>query len=637
MMVKVKVMEDLQLLRQYAEHRSEQAFSELVHRHMDLVYSTALRLVHESQLAEDVTQMVFIRLARRAGSLRHGTVLTGWLYRTTQFVAQTVLRTDWRRRKRETLAMQFTELDRDSESVWKEVAPLLEQGVTQLRQADQDAVLLRFFAGKSLREVGQALGISDDAAQKRVNRALERMRDYFARQGVTVSVALIAPAIAAHAVQSAPAALAGTLVAASLTGGPAGGIGAFTTLNVLKAMAVANLKTTVAGVLGTIILVSTCAMFVARMRPDETKTGAAATAMDQPPAGAFTLRGTVRAPDGKPLAGALVRVATPQAYVRLYQTTNAVAATNRPAALTNKTNAPQLARAPLPAPATNTAADGSFVISLPEPPKDGLAAVVVNSDAGYALVTAEQLTTDPDVMVKPWARIEGVLRIGKSLASNETVNIGIWGSTELYDWNLVQHGASTKTDANGRFVFPRVAPIDVWLTRTVMVRTNDGRQSGHQYVKVLPGDRLQVQLGGLGHALTGRVGWDSTNKLVFYGSMWAEQEGGIRHPRGWKTMSREEQRNYERTWRDSPESELFKDSVRNYEFPVLPNGIFRVDDVLPGNYRMQVRADEPAPGGKGMRHAAAVEIRVHVPELSGGVSDKPIDLGTLAPERVLYR
>ena len=634
----VKVMEDLQLLRQYAEHRSEQAFSELVHQHMDLVYSTALRLVHESQLAEDVTQMVFIRLARKAGSLRHETVLTGWLYRTTQFVAQTVLRTDWRRRKREILAMQFTELDLDceNESVWKEVAPLLEQGVAQLRQADQDAVLLRFFAGKSLREVGQALGISDDAAQKRVNRALEKMRDYFGRQGVTVSVALIAPAIAAHAVHTAPAGLAGTLVAASLTGGPAGGIGALTTLNVLKAMAVAKLKSTAAGVLGAAILVSTCAMFVARMLPDDTKT-AAAPATDQPPAGAFTLHGTVRAPDGKPLAGALVRVATPQVYVRLYQTTNAVAATNRPAALTNKANALQLARAPRPAPATNTDADGSFVISLPEPPKDGLAAVVVNSDAGYALVTAEQLATDPDVMVKPWARIEGVLRIGKSVASNETVNIGIWGATELYDWNLVQHNASTKTDVNGRFVFPRVAPIDVWLTRMVMVRTNDWRQSGHQYVKVLPGDRLQVQLGGLGHVLTGRVEWDSTNKLVFYGSMWADQEGGIRHPRGWKTMSREEQRNYERAWRDSPESELFKDSVRNYEFPVLANGTFRVDDVLPGNYRMQVRADEPVPGGKGMRHAAAVEIRVHVPELSGGVSDKPIDLGTLAPERVLYR
>src|SRR5688572_27676815 len=148
-------MEVLQLLREYAEHRAERAFTELVQRHIDFVYSTALRLVGESQLAEDVTQMVFIRLARKAGSLRGGTVLTGWLYRTTQFTAQTARRSDWRRRKRESLAMQFSELDRDREPVWKEVAPLLEEAMGQLRQADQDAVLLRFFAGKSLREVGE--------------------------------------------------------------------------------------------------------------------------------------------------------------------------------------------------------------------------------------------------------------------------------------------------------------------------------------------------------------------------------------------------------------------------------------------------------------------------------------------------
>src|SRR5262245_61030781 len=140
-------MEDLQLLREYAGDRSEKAFSELVHRHVDFVYSTALRLVNESQLAEDITQMVFIRLARKAGSLRGGTILTGWLYRTTQFIAQTMLRSDWRRRKRENLAMQVLELNRDSESAWKEVAPLLEGAMGRLRQADQDAVLLRFFAG----------------------------------------------------------------------------------------------------------------------------------------------------------------------------------------------------------------------------------------------------------------------------------------------------------------------------------------------------------------------------------------------------------------------------------------------------------------------------------------------------------
>src|SRR5262245_5343234 len=171
------IMEDLELLHNYAEHRSEQAFTQLVQRHIDLVYSTARRLVPESQLAEDVTQLVFLKLARKAASLRDGTILTGWLYRTTQFVAQTVLRSDARRRKRESLAMQFSELNDGSESVWKGVAPLLEQAVAQLRKADQDAVLLRFFAGKSLREVGQALGVSDDAGQKCVN--LPKANSYF--------------------------------------------------------------------------------------------------------------------------------------------------------------------------------------------------------------------------------------------------------------------------------------------------------------------------------------------------------------------------------------------------------------------------------------------------------------------------
>jgi len=147
-------MEDLELLREYAERRSEQAFTELVQRHLDFVYSTALRLVQERPLAQDVTQMVFIKLARKAASLRQETVLTGWLYRTTQFVAQTAWRSDWRRRKREDLAMQFTEANDGSESVWKDVAPLLEKAVAQLRQPDQDAVLLRFVAGKSLRKGG---------------------------------------------------------------------------------------------------------------------------------------------------------------------------------------------------------------------------------------------------------------------------------------------------------------------------------------------------------------------------------------------------------------------------------------------------------------------------------------------------
>src|SRR3954467_5492564 len=234
-------MEDFQLLRDYAENRSEQAFAELVKRHVNFVYSTALRVVGERSLAEDVTQMVFIRLARKAGSLRKGVLLTGWFYRTTQFVGRTVRRSDERRRKREALAMQFSEFDRDSESVWKEVSPLLEEAMAQLRQTDQDAVLLRFFAGKSLREVGQALGISDDSAQKRVNRAVERMRDYFARRGVVLPAALLGLTLAARTVQAAPAHLASTLVT-SIADGAGASLGFSTTFKFFQAMIIAKLK-----------------------------------------------------------------------------------------------------------------------------------------------------------------------------------------------------------------------------------------------------------------------------------------------------------------------------------------------------------------------------------------------------------
>ena len=151
--------------------------------------------------------------------------------------------------------MQWSELNRDNrdtESLWKEVAPLLEEAMGQLRQADQDAVLLRFFAGKNLGEVGQALGVSDDTAQKRVNRALERMRTYFARRGVVMPVALLGSTLAAHTVQAAPIHLASTL-AASVTSAP--GLGLATTLKFFQAMAVAKLKATGLGAVAAAIII----------------------------------------------------------------------------------------------------------------------------------------------------------------------------------------------------------------------------------------------------------------------------------------------------------------------------------------------------------------------------------------------
>ncbi len=211
---------DSDLLRHYAEDQSEAAFGELVRRHVDLVYSAALRITREEQLARDVSQEVFVRLASNAGSLRTAAALPAWLYRVTHCQAVNAVRTEARRRKREQEAvlMNNLESETDTELAWAAVKPQLDEALGTLDRSDQAAIVLRFFSGKKLAEVGEALGVSEEASRKRLSRALERLRLFFNRRGVQVSSATLAAVLAAHSVQSAPAGMASTLVSASLAG-----------------------------------------------------------------------------------------------------------------------------------------------------------------------------------------------------------------------------------------------------------------------------------------------------------------------------------------------------------------------------------------------------------------------------------
>jgi RNA polymerase sigma factor (sigma-70 family) len=218
-------MEDAELLQEYVERRTEAAFTALVARHLDLVYSTARRMVGDAHLAQDVAQTVFIGLARSPARVRQPAALAGWLYATTRNTAAQVVRTEQRRQQRETEAMNRQLLDDNSPAAWEAVAPLLDEAMRELKPIEADAVVLRFFEGKSLRDTGQALDLSENAAQKRVERALEKIRDHFARRGVTASAALLGATIAANSVQAAPAGLAAGVAQTSLTGAAgAGGI-----------------------------------------------------------------------------------------------------------------------------------------------------------------------------------------------------------------------------------------------------------------------------------------------------------------------------------------------------------------------------------------------------------------------------
>ncbi|MEY2429766.1 MAG: hypothetical protein QOJ40_2651 [Verrucomicrobiota bacterium] len=210
---------DQQLLRDYTEGRSEAAFTELVRRHVDLVHSAAWRMVRDAHLAEDVTQSAFVALAQNAGQLSDRLVLSGWLHRTAQNLASKTVRSDVRRRAREQEAVAMNELlATESDAAWELIAPHLDAALGELSEADRDAVMLRYFEGKSARAMAQTLGTSEDTAQKRVSRAVELLREFFARRGVAIGASGLVIAISANAVQAAPAGLVAAISTAALAG-----------------------------------------------------------------------------------------------------------------------------------------------------------------------------------------------------------------------------------------------------------------------------------------------------------------------------------------------------------------------------------------------------------------------------------
>ena len=210
---------DMELVREYAIRNSEPAFETLVRRHVSLVYSVALRQVGNPAHAEEITQAVFLILARKAARLRSDTVLAGWLHETARFASASFLRGEMRRQHREQEAYVESQLQESSaDAAWEQLAPLLDEAIGLLGRADRNAVVLRFFQNKSAREIAAALNVHESAAQKRLNHAVEKLRAHFLKRGVTVSAGALIGALSVNSVHGAPAHLAASIMAVSAKG-----------------------------------------------------------------------------------------------------------------------------------------------------------------------------------------------------------------------------------------------------------------------------------------------------------------------------------------------------------------------------------------------------------------------------------
>jgi RNA polymerase sigma factor (sigma-70 family) len=226
-------LSDADLLNEFARNDSEAAFAVLVERYLGLVHSVALRQTNDPQHAQDISQAVFIILARKAGVLDSKTVLPGWLYHTARLTAANFQRAEWRRARREQEAFMQSNVNGSSSDLpWRELCPHLETAMAQLVPADRDALVMRYFQNRSMADVGTALGWTENTAQKRVGRALEKLRKCFGKRGITLTVGVIAASLSANAVQAAPTGLAKAITAVAVTKGATASI---STVKLVKA------------------------------------------------------------------------------------------------------------------------------------------------------------------------------------------------------------------------------------------------------------------------------------------------------------------------------------------------------------------------------------------------------------------
>ena len=311
-------LNDAALLRRYAEDRSEEAFAEIVRRHLDLVYSAALRrLGGDTHRARDVAQIVFAALARKAAALSRRPLLASWLHVSAHHAAAEVVRGEQRRRAREEEAhiMQDDSPQPNLKIVWERMLPELDDAIRELKETDREAVLLRYFERRGFAEIGAALRLNEEAARKRVDRALDKLRGALGRRGITSSSAALAVMLEQQAIVAAPEGLA-IAVSASASSQliVATGTGAAAITTALKFLALGNLAIVSTMKVSTLVLIGSLAANAALIVTYATRSQPAGSSLSTMPAAATSSTAAATKKNGDTSGGVTanpIRAATP--------------------------------------------------------------------------------------------------------------------------------------------------------------------------------------------------------------------------------------------------------------------------------------------------------------------------------------
>jgi RNA polymerase sigma factor (sigma-70 family) len=591
-------MDDLKLIEQYARQGSRAAMEELVRRYVDTVYSAALRQMRDANDAADVTQAVFLLFSKKAGRLGREVVLAGWLLRATHYACLHLRRAESRRKRHEKKVATMTPATdkpgptrHASDPDWEKVAPLLDEAVATLGGTTRSAVVLRFFENKSYKEVAQRLSISEPSARQRVSRAVTQLREYFSKRGVVLSAGALEALVIAHAVQPAPAGMAGTVAAAGGKAVAASARHAAIAKGAAIGMVPVAIKLSVAAAVFIVVGGLSTAGYHKLHHPSNLVASDGSPVVESSaPDATQPLRGRVLGPDGQPVEGAEVLLARPSTPAKVY-------------------GPPQDGMM-----VVKTATDGTFEFSA----TPDATAVVVRADEGFAQMQAADLRKKGDVSLTAWGRVEGTLKIGSKPAVNQPVwlyrnggSINIWNT-----WRVI-HEVRTRTDANGHYVFPRAIAFPPGTPGSLLVSWGERSVPGglSRPVRVGPHQTAHVDIGGTGRPVTGHL-IVAANLPPFMGQLYPVVSATTRPA-------------------TAPAPDAEANGMSPIPMQMMPvaisaDGQFRIEDVPAGKYQLQLQSIVQAPGVVFTETAAWANAQVVVPEMAGGRSDEPLDIGGVA-------